>query len=106
MKGAADASDRLARSSRGTFCKSKRNHRQEQVGEDFVGNRPDELSGFIGLHWTARPIERASVKNNTPNSLQRDAVSRLQPQVARPSQRRQPTSTTSRPLPLQPTADQ
>jgi hypothetical protein len=55
--------------------------------------------------------------NHTPSSLQatpsadlnhkspghRSAVSRLQPQVARPSQRLQPTSTTSRPLPPQPT---
>jgi hypothetical protein len=35
-----------------------------------------------------------------------NAVSRLRPQVARPSLRRQPTSTASRPLPPQPSADQ
>jgi hypothetical protein len=35
------------------------------------------------------------------SSGHRNAVSRLRPQVARPSQRRQPTSTTSRPLPPQ-----
>jgi hypothetical protein len=54
-----DASDQEC-SSRGTFCKSQSNQRMEQVGEDFSGNNPDLLSGFIGLHWTARPIERAS----------------------------------------------
>jgi hypothetical protein len=54
--------------SRGTFCKSQCNQRQEQVGEDFSGNQPDQLSGFIGLHWTAssEPQSRAS----TPSSLQ------------------------------------
>jgi hypothetical protein len=61
------------------------------------------------------------VQSNTPNGLQaaapsadfdhkspghRSAVSRLRPQVARPSQHRQPTSTTCRPLPLRPTAEQ
>jgi hypothetical protein len=72
-----DASDQLARTfptvqftcSHGTFCKSQCNQRQEQVGEDFSGNQPDQLSGFIWLHWTVRPIERASVKSNTPSSL-------------------------------------
>jgi hypothetical protein len=54
---------------RSTFCKSECNHRQEQVGEDLSGNQPDQLSGFIGLHLTARPIERAPVKSNTPSSL-------------------------------------
>jgi hypothetical protein len=36
--------------SRGTFCKSHRNQRQEQVGEDFSEKQSDQLSGFIGLH--------------------------------------------------------
>jgi hypothetical protein len=58
-------------SSRGTFYTSQRNHRQEQVGEDFSGNQPDQLSGFMGLHWTARLTKRASVKSkHTPSSLQ------------------------------------
>jgi hypothetical protein len=52
------------------FCKHWRNHRQEQVGEDFIGNQPDQLSSFIGLHWTARLIKRVSVKSkHTPSSL-------------------------------------
>jgi hypothetical protein len=79
-------SDQLARRvrsvqfgcSRGTFCKSQCNQRQEQVGENLSGKQPDQLSGFIGLRWTARPIERASVKINTPSSLpSNNAVSRL-----------------------------
>jgi hypothetical protein len=37
-------------SSRSMFCKSQCNQQQEQVGEDFSGNQPDELSGVIGLH--------------------------------------------------------
>jgi hypothetical protein len=53
-----DASDRLARPfptvqfacSCGTFCKSQCNQQQEPVGEDFSGNQPDQLSGFILLH--------------------------------------------------------
>jgi hypothetical protein len=70
-----DASDRLTRtslavqfaSSRGMFCKLQRNHRQEQVGEDFTGNQPDQLT--LWLH-------RASLNSTphheslTPNSLQ------------------------------------
>jgi hypothetical protein len=68
--------------SHGTFCKSQCNQRWEQVGKDFSGNQPDQLSGFIGLHWTARPIERASVKSNTPSSLpSSNAVSPLQLQL-------------------------
>jgi hypothetical protein len=87
-----DTSDQITRTvpavqfacSRGTFCKSQCNKRMEQVGEDFSGNQPDQLSSFIGLHWTARPIERASVKGNNPSSLQSsNTVSRLQLQVAR-----------------------
>jgi hypothetical protein len=41
-----------------------------QRSEDFSGNQPDPLSGFIELHRRARLIERAPVKNNTPSSLQ------------------------------------
>jgi hypothetical protein len=73
---------------RGTFCKSQCNQWQEQVGKDLSGNQPDTLSGFIRLHWTARLIERAPVKSNTPSSRlpSSNAVSPLQLQVARPSQ--------------------
>jgi hypothetical protein len=48
--------------------------------------------GFIGLHWTARPMELASVRSNTPNSLQRSAISRLRPQVTRCLRNQPPTS--------------
>jgi hypothetical protein len=76
--------------SRGMFCKSQCNQQQEQVGEYFSGtSRINSLSGFIGLHWTARPIERSSVKSNTPSSLpSSNAVSRLQLQS--PGHRNQP----------------
>jgi hypothetical protein len=40
-----------------------------QRSEDFSGNQPDPLSGFIRLHWRARLIVRAPVKSNTPSSL-------------------------------------
>jgi hypothetical protein len=85
--------------SRGTFCKLQRNYLQEPVGEDFSGNQLDQLSGFIGLHWTASLTKQASVKSkHTPSSLQattpsanfnhklpghRSAFSRPRPQVAR-----------------------
>jgi hypothetical protein len=46
------------------------NKRQEKVGEAFNGNQPDQLSGFIRLHWTARLTKWVSMKSNTPSSLQ------------------------------------
>jgi hypothetical protein len=77
--------------SRGMFWKSQCNQRQEQVGEDFSGNKPDQLSGFIGLHWTARPIERVPVKSNTPSCLSSsNAVSWLRLQS--PGHRNQQTT--------------
>jgi hypothetical protein len=77
----------------GTFCKSQCNQRQEQVGEDFSGNQPDQLT--LCLH-------RASL-NSTP---QRESLSEEQHfQQSSKQQRRQPTSTTVAPL-SQPTADQ
>jgi hypothetical protein len=52
-------------------------------------SRINSLSGFIGLLWTVRHIERASVKSNTPSSLpSSNAVSRLQLQS--PGHRNQP----------------
>jgi hypothetical protein len=93
-----DASDRLARTfptvqftcSCSTFCKSQCNQRQEQVSEDFSGtSRINSLSGFIGLHWTACPIEWASVKSNNPSNLpSSNAICRLQLQS--PGDRNQP----------------
>jgi hypothetical protein len=73
-------------SSRGTFCKPQRNQRQEQVGEDLSGNQPDELA--LRLH-------RASL-NSTPHRASSSEEQHC-PQASK-QQRRQPTSTTSRPF--------
>jgi hypothetical protein len=94
--------DRLARtyqqcSSRVTFCKPQ--HLQEPVGEDFSGNQLHRAS----LNSTPHQASLSEEQAHSQQSSSSNAVSRPQPQLSRPSQRRQPTSITSRPLHPQPT---
>jgi hypothetical protein len=96
-----DASDQLACTfpavhfacSRGTFCKSQCNQRQEQVGEDFSGNQPDQLT--LWLHRTSLN----SMPHRASSSEEQDSQQWYQ------QQRCQPTSTTVA-RPSRSTADQ